>query len=188
MASELGVQTIQHTNGTDALTIDSSGNVALSQVGSGDFYREGTFTPFFSSASATTPGESDIISSYQGDGQYGYYERIGNLVRFNLWLFTNPSGFSWQNGGGGSQTLYIGGLPFTIADETRNYPSFVCGYYNSWTGWTASYTPMFYGEVNKKYMIGQIANANSTGNITTDRINNAGSRLMVSGSYRTDDA
>lgn len=27
MASELGVQTIQHTNGTDALTIDSSGRV-----------------------------------------------------------------------------------------------------------------------------------------------------------------
>ena len=28
MASELGVQTIQHTNGTDALTIDSSGYVS----------------------------------------------------------------------------------------------------------------------------------------------------------------
>ena len=27
MASELGVQTIQHTNGTDALTIDSSGRI-----------------------------------------------------------------------------------------------------------------------------------------------------------------
>ena len=27
MASELGVQTIQHTNGTDAMTIDSSGYV-----------------------------------------------------------------------------------------------------------------------------------------------------------------
>ena len=30
MASELGVQTIQHTNGTDAMTIDSSGRVAMS--------------------------------------------------------------------------------------------------------------------------------------------------------------
>ena len=28
MASEIGVQTIQHTNGTDAMTIDSSGRVA----------------------------------------------------------------------------------------------------------------------------------------------------------------
>ena len=30
MASELGVQTIQHTNGTDAITIDSSGNPKMS--------------------------------------------------------------------------------------------------------------------------------------------------------------
>lgn len=30
MASEIGVQTIQHTNGTDAMTIDSSGRVGLS--------------------------------------------------------------------------------------------------------------------------------------------------------------
>ena len=29
MASELGVQTIQHTNGTDAMTIDSSGNATF---------------------------------------------------------------------------------------------------------------------------------------------------------------
>ena len=29
MASELGVQTIQHTNGTDAVTIDSSGNATF---------------------------------------------------------------------------------------------------------------------------------------------------------------
>jgi hypothetical protein len=32
MASELGVQTIQHTNGTDALTIDSSGRVLRSNI------------------------------------------------------------------------------------------------------------------------------------------------------------
>lgn len=32
MASELGVQTIQHTNGTDALTIDSSGRVSMPQL------------------------------------------------------------------------------------------------------------------------------------------------------------
>ena len=31
MASELGVQTIQHTNGTDAMTIDSSGRVVIAQ-------------------------------------------------------------------------------------------------------------------------------------------------------------
>ena len=32
MASELGVQTIQHTNGTDAMTIDSSGRLLISNI------------------------------------------------------------------------------------------------------------------------------------------------------------
>lgn len=32
MASELGVQTIQHTNGTDALTIESDGRIVRDQV------------------------------------------------------------------------------------------------------------------------------------------------------------
>ena len=32
MASEIGVQKIQHTNGTDAMTIDSSGRVQLPQI------------------------------------------------------------------------------------------------------------------------------------------------------------
>lgn len=32
MASELGVQTIQHTNGTDALTVGSDGSVAIDRI------------------------------------------------------------------------------------------------------------------------------------------------------------
>ena len=32
MASEIGVQTIQHTNGTDAMTINSSGHVHIPVV------------------------------------------------------------------------------------------------------------------------------------------------------------
>ena len=35
MASELGVQTIQHTNGTDAMTIDSSGVVNFNNTPTG---------------------------------------------------------------------------------------------------------------------------------------------------------
>jgi len=50
MASEIGVQTIQHTNGTDAMTIDSSGRVLMPAKPS--FYaRVGT-----GSASYFTPG------------------------------------------------------------------------------------------------------------------------------------
>ena len=42
MASELGVQTIQHTNGTDALTIDSSGRVAQPQLPAACFHYQGS--------------------------------------------------------------------------------------------------------------------------------------------------
>lgn len=38
MASELGVQTIQHTNGTDALTIGSDGFVSMPNSGVADLY------------------------------------------------------------------------------------------------------------------------------------------------------
>ena len=41
MASEIGVQTIQHTNGTDAMTIDSSGRV-LMPARPAFLYRTGT--------------------------------------------------------------------------------------------------------------------------------------------------
>jgi len=97
MASELGVQTIQHTNGTDALTIDSSGNVALSQVGSGDFYREGTWTPVLG---GTTSESGQAYSR-----QVGNYVRVGNLVfvQFDVILSTE---------GTISGNAAIKGLPF----------------------------------------------------------------------------
>lgn len=54
MASELGVQTIQHTNGTDAMTIDSSGRVNMPNTVEIDQWRlindfttnDATITPF----------------------------------------------------------------------------------------------------------------------------------------------
>ena len=45
MASELGVQTIQHTNGTDALTIGSDGVVTATQQPYGYWYHDAPETP-----------------------------------------------------------------------------------------------------------------------------------------------
>jgi len=42
MASEIGVQTIQHTNGTDAMTIDSSGRVTQPALPAACFHYQGT--------------------------------------------------------------------------------------------------------------------------------------------------
>jgi hypothetical protein len=112
MASELGVQTIQHTNGTDALTIDSSGNVSLTQVGSGDFYREGTWTPTFGGLT-TNPTVTYTV-------QTGKYVRIGNFVHVSFEL--DADSFS-----GGSGNLTIDGVPFSSnarAQGTVDYERF----------------------------------------------------------------
>ena len=103
MASELGVQTIQHTNGTDAITIDSSGNLTLPQINSNLFYRTGTWT-------ATDASGNGLSLTQEGTAQY---IRIGDLVYVNLYV-TYPSS------GGNSSAALIGGLPFQAATN-RGY-------------------------------------------------------------------
>ena len=97
MASELGVQTIQHTNGTDAVTIDSSGNIALPNIGSNALYRSGTWTVTDASAAGLTPTQT----------QTAQYIRIGDLVYVNFYV-TYPSNSNSSNS-------LIGGLPFQAA-------------------------------------------------------------------------
>ena len=68
MASELGVQTIQHTNGTDALTIDSNGQVNMPNTVEIDHWR---LTSNFTTNNATVTGwerNDDATSSYAGSG------------------------------------------------------------------------------------------------------------------------
>ena len=60
--SSLFVNNIKHTNTQDAISIDTSGNVILDKVGTGAFYRTGTFTPYYSSHAATTPNVSDVFT------------------------------------------------------------------------------------------------------------------------------
>ena len=98
MASELGVQTIQHTNGTDAITIDSSGNIALPQIGSNAFYRSGTWTVTDASGNGLSLTQ-DVTAQYV---------RIGDLVYVNFYV-------TYPGSGGNSSSAVIGGLPFQVA-------------------------------------------------------------------------
>ena len=99
MASELGVQTIQHTNGTDALTIDSSGVVTLSDVGLGQFYKEGLWTPAIEGA--TSAGTATYTQ------QKGSYRKIGSMVHLTCYV-------AWS-GHTGTGTLKITGIPYDTA-------------------------------------------------------------------------
>lgn len=99
MASILGVEQLQHTNGTDAISINSSGKVILDQVGTGEFYRTGTFTP--------ASGQFTV-----GNGSaFGNYIRIGDLVHVNFGFeFGSTSSFT-------GDITSITGLPFAAAEN-----------------------------------------------------------------------
>ena len=99
MASIIGVENLQHTNGTDAISINSSGKVILDQVGTGEFYRTGTFTPTFT---PFTVGNGSV---------FGNYIRIGDLVHVNL-------GFEFGSTSSIGGDIYnISGLPFAAAEN-----------------------------------------------------------------------
>jgi hypothetical protein len=68
MASELGVQTIQHTNGTDALTIDSSGSIAMPNTVMWHMFRN--------TAAVTT--NNTAISSWEEPDDTMDAHRVGN--------------------------------------------------------------------------------------------------------------
>ena len=186
MTSILKVSEIQDpTNSNTALTIDSSGNVALPQIGSGAFYRTGTFTPAFSSQSATDQ-DASIASAY--DAQVGHYTRIGDLVHIEATIITDSVSWVYTNGGASGQNLTIIGLPFTVKNVTNYYPSISVGSFASWNGWSASYTPMGYGVFNTKRINMVFANANGVSTATTTHIGTLGSNIVLSMAYETDDA
>jgi len=76
MASELGVQTIQHTNGTDALTIDSSGYVIMPQ------------RPAFFARAATLYNQTGIIK-YNNVTGVGCFNQGGHFST-TTYKFTAP--------------------------------------------------------------------------------------------------
>jgi len=108
MSSILGVETLQHTNGTTAATIDSSGNLILTNAGSGAFYQTGTWTPVISDA--TSGGNTASTASASGS-----YTKIGRLVTINLFITDiNTSGM-------GTGNFYIQGLPFASSSSAGQY-------------------------------------------------------------------
>lgn len=78
MASELGVQTIQHTNGTDAMTIDSTGRILTPARPA---FRAGLTTDFSHGS-----GQVDISA----DATWGKSFDIGNNFSTSTGLFTAP--------------------------------------------------------------------------------------------------
>lgn len=187
MASIIGVETLQHTNGTTAATIDSSGNVALSQVGSGTFYRNGTFTPEYSSTAATDPTAGILSGTYTL--QIGRYIRIGDLVHIDITI-ASPSTITYTNGGATGQNATIVGLPFTVKNLTDYNTAALVGYFTGWNSWTSGYTPMGYAGYNTKTINLVYPHTNTVINIPTSNLFGTANiaTAILSMTYETDDA
>ena len=172
MASIIGVETLQHTNGTTAATIDSSGNVSLSQVGSGTFYRSGTFTPTFTNF---TVGNGSV---------FGRYIRIGNMV--TCWFGFE---FGSTSSVGGVLTA-ITGLPFTsvelVSGSSNGYFLVDGVIWNNGSGWHSVHGKMNENNTNVVYLQKRTDDADVTG---TNPITWAsGDTLNLTVTYETDDA
>ena len=195
--STLFVNNIKHTNAQDAISIDTGGNVALSKVGAGNFYRSGTFTPYFSSHTATVANVSDVFTPASYFRQSGFYVRIGNLVNVNIHMMIDHSAASFQNGGTTTSLSAVQGLPFKVANVTNYLPATSTIYYgvDAVMGWTG-YTWSGLGVTNTKSVYIYYAGAGGSTNrvqlqtfyYTTGSHNSQDSQLILSLTYETDEA
>ena len=183
--TELDLATIKDSTGTNtAMTICSNGKVILNQVGTGEFYRTGTFTPAYSSTSASNINAS-IFAAYTH--QVGFYTRIGNIVHAQISL-KMPASRTYVNGGGNGQGLQVINLPFNVANNANQHSGISCGEFSEFTGWADSYTPMGYALINTKRIRLTIASSDGIVESSTTYVNNANSLLAFSITYPTDEA
>ena len=195
--STLFVNNIKHTNTQDAISIDTGGNVALSKVGTGNFYRSGTFTPYYSTHAATTPNESDVFTPASYLRQTGFYVRIGNLVNVNIHIMIDHSAAGYQNGGADSGLNAVAGLPFRVKNVTHYLPSTSTVYFgvDAAMGWS-SYNLVGLGVTNTKAVYLYYSSAGGsvsrlqikTFYYTTGSHNSTDSQLIFSLTYETDEA
>ena len=99
MTSILKVTEIQDpTNSNSAITVDSSGNIALPNISSNALYRTGTWTVTDVSGNGLSLTQSETAR----------YIRIGDLVYVNFYV-------TFPGSGGNSSNSKLGGLPFPSA-------------------------------------------------------------------------
>ena len=160
----------------------------------GNFYRTNTWTPYYSSASATTAYESDIFTSASYLQQVGTYTRIGDMVFATANIVIDHSAAGYQNGGAGSQTISVSGLPFKAKNTTDYYPMTSSIYFDFDTsqGWT-SFNLVGYVTFNKKYI--RINYSNVGGTVTPvltsnvyDTSGTKDSQVLLTIAYCTDEA
>lgn len=172
-------------NGTG--TIDLGANLKLSNdltsdANTLDDYEEGTWTPVFCKAgSGETMYVNNGLTIFHAD-----YLKIGKYVYVSCYI-QNDTSFNYASGRSSGESLGLKGLPFTVSNSPTNsgsHPIYV-GYFASWTGWSASYTPMGYFDAGSDRISFVYATTNTVTNVTATFLYSSSSAIILSGWYRT---
>ncbi len=178
-------------------TADLYPSVAESPNNTGNFYRTGTFVPFYSASTATVAYETDVFTTASYQRQFGTYVRIGDLVNVNMQIMLDHSAAAYQNGGADTSATALQGLPFRVKNLTNYLPGTSTIFFNVDTamGWTG-YSLTGLGITNAKYIL--IYYTSSGGSVspiqlqtwyyTTGSHNSYDSQISLSLTYETDEA
>ena len=92
MASEIGVQTIQHTNGTDAMTIDSSGRVLTPARPAFRAYADNGWSNLANNTWTTAPFDhvNYDIGSHYDTANYKFVAPVSGIYHFIGQAYFNP--------------------------------------------------------------------------------------------------
>lgn len=149
--------------------------------------RTGTFTPEYSSTTATDPTAGILSGTYVI--QIGEYARIGDLVHADIVISSPTGAASYTNGGASTQLLTIVGLPFKVKNLTNYNASATISYYTNYSSWSASYTPMGYAAYNTKTINFGYANTGTFSPTTPSAVvANGSATTILHITYQTDDA
>ena len=174
-------------SGTNLAIDTTSSTFKMTDLTSNAFYRAGTWTPV-----ATSDGATDGTATiYSGTNvrQSGFYERIGDVVHAHFRLSLAAATISYVNGGADGQTLVFTGLPFAGLNQSEYHPALSVGFFTSWTGWSAGYTPMgILGNNGSKSIYMYHAVANGITPTLTNYFKNNSADIIASITYRTEDA
>jgi len=169
--------------GTGNLIVASGKGIDFSATsGSGtsellDDYEEGTWTPFF----CKTSSEENMFVDNNLTILQADYRKVGDKVLAGCYI-QNDAAFTYDTGRSATEAISIGGLPFQVKGSNHFYAG-VVGFFASWTGWSAGYTPMCYALMGGSSIVLTYAIANTTTNIEAQYVGAANSSIMVSISY-----
>jgi len=143
MASELGVQTIQHTNGTNAMTIDSSGYVSMPNTTELDIWN----LPSNVTITSATTQDITTLTRWATD-----WEKIGTGMSHSSGIFTFPSTgkwrctakLYWQGSNGG---FYFGIVNRFSTDSGSTFTDRAYAYQNAATSEYCDTTTVMYVDV-----------------------------------------